>query len=644
MTQITWTTNPERLVDAWRSVERENYHRLMMNKVWRRLYFDLPETSYIDPSLPYREWTAYKTLQQTAYNITRTVIDSVAPTVCQRMKMVVQPVGADYKTERTCKDLAAAVTGVMDAVGYWDLGGPIGYRDGSSADIGTVLWYVDGGGEIRCMNISPNNVRWHFDEGQTPYHLYYGMLVPRAGLMGQYKKHEKEIAGMPEYRPDTEVGVEYPGTRGGDCVQVIMGYRRGGNGLPGVFVVQGVGNGNPVLDTGEWRNDFFPSAHWRYDWDAQGFGGFAGARVLAPYHVQSDRLLQSAYDGLEGAVPTVLINDLERDDLELSTTAWRKLYYKTQKPEVLIPKGVSEQTLAEIEKLWDKAFFAYGQSMQAAQGTRPAGLNSAPGQREWRDIKNERLRRLIDNYASMATQSARIIVALASEAYKNKKVLAMAPGTDAFREISWPKDLREDKYKITFTKSSDVPDTVAGRVEFFGELRDRGAIDEVQYIRGISVADLKATTNRLAATADYVEMQISKALEDCEFIMPDGIQGPGLDMLVTVGSQEYQRVQASGKDYPKENLECLRRLIQAADARRKGIVAKPPVLPVPATLPGQPAGVQPMPSSVLPPAMPTGPGGGPAPVIGPEGAMAAGKPLTPEVPFLPPEQTAEPTA
>jgi len=644
--KITWPDEPKQLSNAWDTVVRENSHRAMMNKTYRRLYFDLPDTAHIDSSLSYREWTAYRSLQQAAYNITRMVIDSVAPSVCKRMKIVVQPVGGDYKTERTCKDLGSAVAGVMDSTQYWDMSAPIAYRDGSASDLGTVLWYVDGGGEIRCRTIASNDVLFHFDEGQDPFHLYYRMVVPRAGAMAQYAEHKTEIAGLKEYRPDTIVGVEYPGTRAGDCVELVMACRRGSDGKPGKIVVMGIGGGNPVLDVREWKHDFFPSAHWRYDWDSQGFGGYAGARVLAPYHVQSDRLLQAAYDGLEGAVPTVLLNELENDAQSFSTTAWRKMVYRTSKPDVYIPKAVSEQVLAEIDKLKDTAFFAYGQSMQAAQGLRPAGLNSAPAQREWRDIKNERLGRLIDNYAMMATDSARVIVALAADAYKNKKILTKAPGTDAFREITWPHDLREDKYKITFTKSSDVPDTVAGRVQFFGELRDRGTINEIQYARGIEVADLKSITNRIAGPADYVEMQITKALEDCEFIMPDGMQGQdGLNMLITDSTREYLRVQASGKNYPKPNLECLRRLTQAAVARLAGLTAKPPVMPVPATLPGQPAGVQPMPSSVLPPAMPLEPAGigipggtGPAaPVIGPPGAMPAGPPLTPEVPFVPPE-------
>jgi hypothetical protein len=269
---------------------------------------------------------------------------------------------------------------------------------------------------------------------------------------------------------------------------------------------------------------------------------------------------------------------------------------------VFLPNAVSPDVIREIDKLFDKAFLAYGMSPQAAQGTRPQGLNSAPGQREWRDIKNERLRRLIDNWAQMAVDSARAIIGLAAVAYRDRKIVTAAPGSDMLREIAWPKDLREDKYKVRFDQSSGLSETLAGRKEELGEMRDRGSITEPTYLRMLNVPDLKAIADNLAGPADLAAMQIDKALNDCEFIMPDGMQGEGLDVLVTQGAREYQRARVTGI-YPRENMECLRRLVLAAKMRKDGLTAEVPA-PVPATLPGQPAGVAPMPSSVLPPAEP----------------------------------------
>lgn len=627
--KITWTSDPSKLPDTWKALGIEDNHRLMWNKVYLRYYFDLPDSSFIPVQRDYAEWIGYRQSRNSAYNLTRMVIDSVAPSVCKPLRCVVDPVGADYQTAKSCKDMAEAITAILDATKYWSKGSIIGYRDGSASDLGTVLWYVDGGGEIRSVNISANNVRFHFDEGQDPIHLYYAFTIPRAGLLAQFPGKKAAIEGMPEYKQATIVGVEYPGVRSGDCVQVLMGVQRGHDGKPGKLVMTGNGGSNPVLVEKEWKFDFFPSAHFRYDWDSQGFGGYAGARVLMPYHNQSNQLLESAYAGLEGAKPTVLANEADRENIEFSDAAWRKIFYRNAKPDVFVPKTVSDQVLAEIAKLKDAAFFAYGQSAQAAQGLRPAGLNSAPAQREWRDIKDERLGRLIGNYAQMAIDSGRIIVALASDAYKDKVILAKAPGTDFFREIKWPKDMREDKYKVRFTGASDVPETVAGRVQFYGELRDRGAIDEVDYVRGLSIMDHKTTTDRLAGPADYVDYQISKAIDEGIFIMPDAIQGPALDRGVTVGSQEYQRALASGKNYPAANLRCLRRLVQAFDARRKGLVAQVP-MPVPAVLPGQPAGVAPMASAVLGPAPAQAqhlPGQVPAPIPPPpQGSQVATQP------------------
>lgn len=619
MPAITWTENPEHLAATWQSLGFENSHRLMLNKALRRLYFDLPNTAHIDTSKDYREWAAFTTLEECAYNLTRMVIDSVAPTVCEKMRAVVEPVGADYQTLRACENMGYAVAGIMDASKYWDVFAPLAQRDGSCSDIGSVLWYVDGGGEVKGRNLLPNDVRFHFDEGQDPIHIYYGMRMPRAGVLDQFPGHESAIMALPEVREPTTVGVEYPGSRSGDCVQLVMAIRRRVGSTTGRLVVIGIGGGNPVLKSEDWDFDFFPSAHWRYDWDSQGFGGFAGARVLAPYHMKSDRLLTGIYDGLEGALPTIVANEAERENIEFSNKAWRKVFFKTQRPEVFIPKTVSADALAEVSRLKDTAFFAYGQSMEAAQGLRPAGLDSAPAQRQWVDIRNQRLSRLIGNWRAMACDSARIIVALASKAYQNKKILAKAPGTDFFREIQWPKDLREDKYKITFVEASNVPDTQAGRVQRLAELRDRGNIDEAEYARDVDLPDIRAVVQRVAADADYVDMQISKALDDGVFVMPDSMQGTvGLQMLVRKGRQDYLRVQASGRGYPAKNLRCLRRLVQAGDMRLKGLKAAIP-MPVPAVLPGQPAGVAPMPSSVLPPAAPPPAGAPIAPT--PQGAV-----------------------
>lgn len=618
-----WEKDPTQLGAVLSRLDQEHQQRILNDQSFRRMYFNLSHlrpgiTSDSPSSVEYPGLSAIDWGRPAEYNITRMIIDAVAPTVCQQLKAVVIPIGGDYKTVRSCNDMAAAISAVFDATKYWSKLGPIAYRDGSASSLGTILWFIDGGGEIRGVNVSPLNVLYHFDEGQDPTRLYFKFALPRAGVLRMYPGKRAEIESLPEYSPPTEVGVEYPNSHGGDCVLLCVAVHRAHDGQKGKLLVAGIQSergtasaGSVELDSSVYENDFFPSAHFRYDWDASGFGGYAGARVLEPYHRSVDSLLQKVYDGLEGSVPHLLANEADRDSIALSNTAWKKVFYTTSKPDVFLPNAVSPDVIREIQNLFDKAFLAYGMSQQAAQGTRPHGLNSAPGQREWRDIKNERLGRLIENWAQLAVDSARAVIGLAAVAYRDRKIVTKAPGTDQLKEIDWPKDLREDKYKTRFDKSSGLSETLAGRKEELGELRDRGAISEATYLRMLAVPDLKSVADTLAAPSDLASMQISKALDEGIFVMPDSLQGEGLDVLITMGSREYQRAQVSGI-YPREHMECLRRLVLAAKMRKDGQVAQV-TPPVPAVLPGQPAGVAPMPSAVLPPAATAAPEAMPVP-------------------------------
>ena len=120
------------------------------------------------------------------------------------------------------------------------------------------------------------------------------------------------------------------------------------------------------------------------------------------------------------------------------------------------------------------------------------------------------------------------------------------------------------------------------------------------------------------------------ALHDRKFIVPSAMLGQkGLEYAISLGEKTYCRASVKGK-WAAANLECLRRWVQVCRELLKGATSAPPVLPVPAVLPGQPAGVAPMPSAVLPPMepiaapipgavppIPPAPPAPPAPPVGP---------------------------
>ena len=94
--------------------------------------------------------------------------------------------------------------------------------------------------------------------------------------------------------------------------------------------------------------------------------------------------------------------------------------------------------------------------------------------------------------------------------------------------------------------------------------------------------------------------QVSLALDKGIFSMPSAMQGPeGLSSLVKIGGESYAQALNEGT-YPRANMETLRRLIKAAEAR----LAPPPAPPAPA-MPAAPLAPQALPA-MAPPANDSG--------------------------------------
>lgn len=602
----TWVEDPKRIRELWDARRREHDQRIVMDKILKRLDFDLPLAVDEQPYNTRRDliqpFVQFETLSQQGFNVTRQVIDAGEATIVQELKANVTPIGADAELQRSCGKMSQAVAGVMRAADYWPRLSPQAYRGGCNSSLGTILWYVDGGtGEIQGDIVDSWHIVWSTSEGSNPMELLIERILPRIGLKAMFPKHAAAIDKLPKHMDESVPGVTHPGSYGADTVRVFLAWRRKHGEAPGKYIA--LGDPDLVLEEKDWPFSFFPTSHFRYGWDAKGFGGYAGARVLVPYHLAMNKLLRKAYDGFDGAVPHLLQNSLEPKQA-FSTTAWRRIIWTNHKPEVVIPQPVSPAIMEEIARLESKAHIAFGANEAAARGTRPDGLNSAPSQREWRDIKNERMRRQFANFAQLARESSRAIIALASSAYKSKKVLVAAPGTRLFEEIKWP-NLTEDKYLIDFDDSSGLPDTIAGKKEAIGEFRDRGDITEGEYMRLLGTPDLQAAADELSAPADMANQMIDDAINEAKFTMPDRMMGnEGLRTLVDKGARRLMRARLVKGRYSKAQLECLRQMVGAAEARLNGLTATAPIMPVPAVLPGQPAGVAPAPNAVLPPADP----------------------------------------
>jgi hypothetical protein len=596
----TWFDDATQLESTITTLRQEHAASRNLDKTLLRLYYQRPVSATNDPTRPYAEISTYETIQQLGFGLTREVVDASCAQTCIPLRANVEARGGDFKTDKLCKDLGRLVDGIVDATEFGTAIAPRCYKDGEITTAGWVEWFVnEQTGEIDCNRKNPLNVYSHYDEGDEPANLYTVDAVPRHVLKARFPEKAAEISQLPAYKVPSIVGVTSPGARGGDSVRVNTARRiRLGN-TNGKYTIT---SGDLVLSESDWAYDFHTLVPFIWDDDHEGIGGVSLARVIAPYHVWSNLLVRTVYDSLMGAVPSVLahVDSLvdQFSDLPFQKQFWDGPY----KPEIYTPNPVSPQVLEQIDRLRDRAHAEGGVNIHAAQGTRPQGLNSAPAQREWVDIGSIRGRQQQRTWERAHRLSAKAIVGLASSAYRNKAMAMRAPGTNELLEIKFPKDLKESQYQITFPLSSGLSQTVSGRLEQSETLKNLGVIDVRDVARNVAgvVPDIERLADRANAPRDLAEQMVDRALSDGVFTMPSAIQGDqGLDELIKIASEEYQRAQMSNR-YPPENVEQLRRLIRAAQARRPKPAPPappPPQKPIPVEVVGPGAA----------PAMPPGP-------------------------------------
>jgi hypothetical protein len=614
-----WTADPSRAAKHVQDLQRQATNRNNRAKLYLRLYWQLPyfSAAYDRDSRQYQLAAFEELIEGASFGLTREVIDAAASRLAQPVQARVEPVGSDARVSVACKKLGYLVDGIVEATDLHDIADRA-YIDACTAGIGAVLWMVDNGKAIICERVDPMLTFW--PEGTNePDEIAVSMAYDKRRLQDENPKHADKIEDLAQWAPPTILGVDTAPGMKADTVRVdqIWSKRRGDKN--GRYVRIAGGNGpNVLLSDGkseggndEWEYERLPVNILRWQREFRGFGGMPLARIIAPYHVRTQRLWEQWSNILDACVPQLLEHeDTDSDDLTDQAFGRRK-WSGAVEPKILGGNHVPPNIPDSIEALRMRAFAEGGVNPQSATGSKSAGVNSAVGQRQEQAIADVRFSQQQRARERFFTDCARSIIMLGETTYSDDNPAKIrAPGSKMLQAIPWSSiDLREDQYTVFMGVTSGLSLTFAGRLEEMVELRDAGApISQAQFMKHMQLADTRSLTDRLTGGEDLAETQISAALdgiphpENPKVLLPTLIPPSpmqDIETLITSATQAYQRAKADG-NVPAENLEVLRRLIKLAEARRPM-----PAPPAPAA-----AGPVPPPAGAAPPI----PAGGPAPM------------------------------
>lgn len=245
-----------------------------------------------------------------------------------------------------------------------------------------------------------------------------------------------------------------------------------------------------------------------------------------------------------------------------------------------------------------------GISSSSAVGSRPAGLNSAPAQREWNEINQDRLSLVALDYQDAHVDVATKLLVAVSKIPDYEISIKTPDGRWLKKVKAADLNLADSDYVIQRFPVGALPTTPTGKLAAAADLLQAKAISLDEFRDMVQFPDLKAKLSAHRQSERATEALISKMLRTGKYEAPLEMLDP--KFAVPYVTTRYLEGIASDPPMPDDRLEMLANWL---DDFRKRLEPKTP-----------PAGAAPMPGPgdlVPPPGGPPPPGIAPVPIAPP---------------------------
>lgn len=185
--------------------------------------------------------------------------------------------------------------------------------------------------------------------------------------------------------------------------------------------------------------------------------------------------------------------------------------------------GLAESLTAltqEMNEAWQKGFEMVGINPSNAIGSRPTGLNSAPSQREWNEIAQDRLSLVALEYQQAHVDLATLLLD-AVEDLPDYEIKIKSPNGKFLRKLK-AADLKlgQSDYVLQRFPIGALPTTPTGKLAAAGDLLQMGALDKEEFQQIVQLPDLKSRVNINIASRQATEKLIAKMLRTGQYITP----------------------------------------------------------------------------------------------------------------------------
>ncbi len=432
--------------------------------------------------------------------------------------------GGNYKQQRQAKKLTMWTDGVFyEAQAYRK--GPMAFRDGAVWGDGFTYVFVRGG-KI-CLERVIGAELWLDEvEGQygAPRNLCRVKVVDRDELAALWPEHRDAIWKAPRAK-ETMSGI---GNNISDMVTVaeawhLPSYTPGGELKGGMWATALAGSELMLEEPVEWPHEFFPFAHFSWSPPLVGFWSQGGAEQVRGKQLWLNELYLMAQKAtrLAGTIKYAIEHGSKIVEEHINNEIGAGIRHAPGKPPIFFTAApLHESVFQEMRETKQDIYEQLGVSQLSASNMKPAGLDSKPALREYKDTQNERHKSKAEAYDDYFLQIARIARALGS---KLKGYTVRVPGASGFRSISTA-DLagaKDEEQVLQCFPVSSLPRDPAGRTQTIQEWVQAGWLTPRQGRKLMDFPDLQASNSLADAQEELILEVMDRIVDDGEYTPPE---------------------------------------------------------------------------------------------------------------------------
>jgi hypothetical protein len=605
--------------EAFRHIDGEQDHRRKEHKRWLRLY-ENKSIAGLDGS----NYTGQSKDQTMQINVVQSIIDTLTAKIStNRTRPVFYTEAGKYEMQQRGKGLTKFFDGTFHNLKIYRENREI-FHDGAVFGTGYlkkfIQHYPKGKSKILVERVFPDEVvvcdvdgryakpRSMFQYKEVSKHLLarryprYKQRIEESEKMRSYSEKHSDLIDMPTSVVEAWHLPSYPGA---------------GDGLHAIFL------SNCCPEREVWHLDKFSILPWRWKKRKLGFYGVGVCEELYPIQREIDFVCEKIQEYANLGSTAVLTGPTAKINAEhlLSNVALRHIEAQDPNAIKLFNMGAIPQELfVYLGQLIDRAYHISGVTQLSAMGLKPAGLDSAPAQREFKDTESQRFLDVGQSWDDYHLDITDLGIDLNKElAEQDPSHSVMVKGDYGLEDIKWKDvDMERDQFMLQILPTSYLPRTPGARfqavkeyLEAFPEMRPY-AYDLLDF------PDLKAVSQEYSAPLNVIKRAVDRMLygklkrgQGVEELYepPGAFTDPALAKQITNGKLDLARLE----NVPEErlllveeymlaliDLEEKQKLAQIAEAQKMQALAGL-AAPQPAAQPGQQA-------ALAPPVGATGPG------------------------------------